>query len=115
MMISAYAEIYLNDAMCALGSMLDYAVHACDCDGDAFFSQFICSGVAAQFERGKPKFVGGMSGVELALEVFRRTTGNTPEIEPCAGEDKSPEYWAGWSRTILRDTPQGVRRDRAQH
>ena len=96
-MIPAYAEIYLNDAMCALGSMLDYAVHDCDCDGDAFFSQFICSGVATQFERGNPKFVGGMSGVELALEVFRRTIGNAPEIEPCAGEDKSPEYWAGWS------------------
>ncbi len=96
-MIPAYAEIYLNDAMCALGSMLDYAVHDCGCDGDAFFSQFICSGVAAQFERGNPKFVGGMSGVEVALEVFRRTTGNTPEADSSAAEDKSPEYWAGWS------------------
>ena len=96
-MIPAYAEIYLNDAMCALGSMLDYAVHDCDCDGDAFFSQFICSGVATQFERGNPKFVGGMSGVELALEVFRRTTGYIPEVDPSAAEDKSPEYWAGWS------------------
>ena len=97
MMIPAYAEIYLNDAMCALGSMLDYAVLDCGCDGDVFFSQFVCSGVAAQFERGNPKFVGGMSGVELALEVFRRTSGSTPEAEASAGEDKSPEYWAGWS------------------
>jgi len=77
--------------------MLDYAVYDCGCDGDAFFSQFICSGVATQFERGNPKFVGGMSGVEVALEVFRRATGNTPEAEPSAAEDKSPEYWAGWS------------------
>lgn len=96
-MIPAYAEIYLNDAMCALGSMLDYAVLDCGCDGDVFFSQFVCSGVAAQFERGNPKFVGGMSGVELALEVFRRTSGSVPETEASAGDDRSPEYWAGWS------------------
>lgn len=96
MMMPAYDELYLDDAMCALGDMLDYAVHDCCCDGDAFFAQFICSGVAAQFERGNPKFVGGMSGLELALEVFRRTTGKMPETDASGWEDKSPEYWAGW-------------------
>ena len=72
-MTPAYEEMYLNDAMCAMGEMLDYAVHDCGCDGGLFFTQFLSSGVAEQFERGNPKFVGGMSGVELALEVFRRT------------------------------------------
>ena len=97
MLMPAYEETYLNDAMCAMGEMLDYAVHDCGCDGDLFFTQFLSSGVAEQFERGNPKFVGGMSGVELALEVFRRTTGQVPDAEAGMFEDKSPEYWAGWS------------------
>ena len=96
-MTPAYEEMYLNDAMCAMGEMLDYAVHDCGCDGDLFFTQFLSSGVAEQFERGNPKFVGGMSGVELALEVFRRTTGQVPDVDASASEEKSPEYWAGWS------------------
>ena len=96
-MTPAYAELYLNDAMRAMGEMLDYAVHDCGCDGDLFFAQFLASGVAEQFERGNPKFVGGMSGVELALEVFRRTTGQIPDVDASAYGEKSPEYWAGWS------------------
>ena len=83
-MTPAYEEMYLNDAMCAIGEMLDYAVHDCGCDGDLFFTQFLSSGVAEQFERGNPKFVGGMSGVELALEVFRRTTGQIPGADASA-------------------------------
>ena len=96
-MTPAYEEMYLNDAMCAIGEMLDYAVHDCGCDGDLFFTQFLSSGVAEQFERGNPKFVGGMSGVELALEVFRRTTGQIPGADASASEEKSQEDWAGWS------------------
>ena len=96
-MTPAYREIYLNDAMHAMGEMLDYAVHDCGCDGDSFFSQFLSSGIAKQFERGNPKFVGGMSGVELALEVFRQTTGQFPSVDASAYREKSPEYWAGWS------------------
>ena len=96
-MTPAYEEMYLNDAMRAMGEMLDYAVHDCGCSGDLFFTQFLSSGVAEQFERGNPKFVGGMSGVELALEVFRRTTGQIPGADASASEEKSPEYWAGWS------------------
>ena len=96
-MTPAYEELYLNDAMRVMGEMLDYAVHDCGCDGDLFFTQFLASGVAEQFERGNPKFVGGMSGVELALEVFRRTTGQIPDVDASAYGEKSPEYWAGWS------------------
>ena len=96
-MTPAYAELYLNDAMRAMGEMLDYAVHDCGCDGDLFFRQFVSSGIAKQFERGNPKFVGGMSGVELALEVFRRTNDQIPDVDASAYGEKSPEYWAGWS------------------
>ena len=33
----------------------------------------ISSGAAAQFERGNPKYVSGMSGTELVLEVLRKS------------------------------------------
>ena len=72
-MTPAYEEMYLNDAMRAMGEMLDYAVHDCGCSGDLFFTQFLSSGVAEQFERGNPKFVGGMSGVERAREAVSYT------------------------------------------
>lgn len=64
--------------------------------GGNWFLQ-ISPGLAEQFEWGNPKFVGGMSGVELALEVFHRTTGQIPDVDASASEEKSPEYWAGWS------------------
>ena len=92
----AYDESYLDDAMDALGGMLDYAVVDCGYDLDEFFDWFIVSGVAAGFEGGNPKFVAGMSGVELAREVRFRVAGeriSTPASQPL---DKSPEYWTGW-------------------
>ena len=96
-MIPAYDELYLNDAMNELGEMLDYAVNDCHIDGDTFFSMFISSGIAAQFERGNPKYVGGMSGVELALEILSRTFSNLPFTEPSYPDDKSAEFWTGWA------------------
>lgn len=96
MMTPAYAESYLSDAQKALGSMFDYAVHDCGQEIDPFFSRFLSSGLAEQFERGNPKYVGGMSGVELAREVFRRTADALPEVPASGSEDRSVEYWAGW-------------------
>lgn len=96
-MIPAYDELYLNDAMNELGEMLDYAVNDCHIDGDTFFSMFISSGIAAQFERGNPKYVGGMSGVELALEILSKTFSNLPFTEPSYPDDKSAEFWTGWA------------------
>lgn len=96
-MTPAYAEIYLSDAQSVLGSMLDYAVHDCRQEIDLFFAQFLSSGLAEQFEQGNPKYVGGMSGVELAREVFRRTTGKEVENSASGTDDRSVEYWAGWT------------------
>ena len=92
----AYDESYLNDAMNALGEMLDYAVVDCGRDPDEFFDWFIVSGIAAQFERGNPKFVAGMSGAEIAREVIFRVTGNRETRPATQSLDRSPEYWAGW-------------------
>ena len=79
-MMHAYPETYLNDAMNNLGNMFDYGLVDLHYDPERFYEQFLTSGVAKQFEQGNPKYVAGLSGPELAIEI-----------------DKSPEYWAGWS------------------
>lgn len=92
----AYDESYLNDAMDILGEALDYAVADCGQDVDEFFEWFIVSGVAGSFGRGNPKFVAGMSGIELAREVQFRVLGKRNDTAPTQSLDRTPEYWAGW-------------------
>lgn len=60
-------------------------------------NRFISSGIAARFEKGNPKYVAGMSGVELAEEVLDVTnpTGKSNRVA-LQVEEKGREYWAGW-------------------
>ena len=95
-MTRAYDEIYLNDAMNNLGDMFDYAINDCGYDIEAFFTHFIISGIASAFERGNPKYVAGLSGPELALDVIFKTYKTRPDILPSENVDKSAVYWAGW-------------------
>lgn len=96
MMMNAYSETYLDDAMCNLGEMLDYAVNACGYDVDEFFKYFIATGVGNQFGTGHPRYVAGMSGVELAWNVIKKVTGDCDYKENDSGIDRSKEYWVGW-------------------
>jgi len=95
-MMHAYNEEYLDDAMKNLGDMVDYAVNSCGYEADEFFDLFISSGIASQFESGNPKYVTGMSGVELAQAVLRSTNGITDFPEPAFSDEYGREYWAGW-------------------
>lgn len=95
-MIRAYEETYLNDAMNNLGDMFDYAICDLGYDPEIFFSQFLISGIAGYFEKGNPKYIAGLSGIELADEVIYRTEGKRPNAESSEVIDKSPEYWSGW-------------------
>lgn len=95
-MIRAYEETYLNDAMNNLGDMFDYAICDLGYAPETFFSQFLISGVAECFEKGNPKYIAGLSGLELAGEVIYRTEGIRPTEESFGKIDKSPEYWTGW-------------------
>ena len=96
-MMNAYSELYLDDAMANLGSMVDYAVGTCGFLPDEFMTRFISSGIAERFERGNPKYVAGMSGVELAELVLEVTNpvdkGNRVALHV---EEKGRESWAGW-------------------
>ena len=95
-MTHAYNEEYLDDAMKNLGDMVDYAVHDCGYELDEFFDLFISSGIASLFERGNPKYVTGMSGVELAQTVLHNTNGASDFPEATLPAEYGREYWAGW-------------------
>lgn len=95
-MISAYSELYLDDAMQNLGDMVEYAVGELNLDPDEFFNWFITSGAAAGFEKGNPRYVTGMSGYELTDYVLNKTNVTWERREPSYAEERGKEYWAGW-------------------
>ena len=96
-MIHAYSENYLDDAMGNLGEAFDFAHAVCHLDLDSFFAMFINSGIADLFGNGHPKYVAGLSGTELALEVMRKSGLNTDGLQAQVEYDYSPEYWVGWA------------------
>ena len=99
-MTRAYNIAYLDDAMTSLGAMLDYAVNTCGEDLNLFYARFLASGVADAFSRANPKYLGGMSGIELATLVASRTGSALPK-ENGPIDIGSPEYWTGWTLAYL--------------
>ena len=95
MEIRAYNELYLENAMTAMGTMIDYAVNYRNWEIDAFFRAFLDTRLFPQrFESGHPGTVAGKSGVELYLCVTGEHAGVLPEYVEF---DRSAEYWAGWA------------------
>jgi DNA-binding transcriptional regulator YiaG len=92
----AYNSLYLEDAMNNLGTMLDCAVHAAQCDLLVFYEMFLSSGVASQIEAGNPRYLSGMSGMELMQLVLEKSSDKTLPIVNYVPFDRTPEYWAGW-------------------
>ncbi len=77
--------------------MLDYAVNSLDMQAEKFFSLFVFSDAAHQFEQGNCAYVAGKTGCELAKEVLRESGLHEPEAAEEMYMDKLPEYWAGWA------------------
>ena len=100
MMTRAYDIAYLDDAMTSLGAMLDYAVNTCGEDLDLFYARFLGSGIAETFSRANPKYLGGMSGIELASMVAARTGEPLPRKDGLI-DIGSPEFWTGWTLAYL--------------
>ncbi len=96
MTMRAYNELYLDDAMHCLGDMIEYAVCDLGYDPDEFFNWFIVSRLAAEFEKGNPKYIAGMSGFELAAAVLHAVGICFTFKEPSYYVEKGREYWAGW-------------------
>ena len=92
----AYDEIYLNDAMHSLGEAFDYAVNICHIDIDQFMELFITSGISAKFSSGVSKYISGMSGTELALEILSLSNIKIDDYLPQIEYEYSCQYWCGW-------------------
>ena len=95
-MTRAYSEYYLDDAMRNLGEAFDFARNVCILELDDFLNMMISSGIASQFGHGVPKYVSGMSGTELVLEVLRLLGVPAEDAKAQIEYDCSPEYWCGW-------------------
>ena len=93
MEIHAYNQGYLDGAMTALATLLDYAVNFQHEHIDYFFKKFINMGFALQFERGNPDVIAGRSGVEL----YSIITGKYSNLPQYYVIDRSAEFWLGWS------------------
>ena len=95
-MIRAYDKAYLEDAMRNLGEAFDYVSSHLEITLDEFFDLFIASGIAEQFGNGVPKFVSGLSGIELAMEVLTKAGKKLSFPESDAKYSYSSDYWCGW-------------------
>ena len=95
-MIRAYDKVYLEDAMRNLGEAFDYVSSHLKITLDEFLDLFIASGIAEQFGRGVPKFVSGLSGIELAMEVLTKAGKDLTFPESDVKYSFSSEYWCGW-------------------
>ena len=95
LMNRAYNQTYLDDAMSNLGSAFDYAKNAFQIEMDDFYMFFVNSGIARQFGNGNPKYISGMSGIEIVLDVLNEKE-NIHREENKISYDYSCEYWCGW-------------------
>lgn len=92
----AYDEDYLYGAKEHFAGMIDYAVKWCGMPLREFYSRFLNSGIPEAMQTGHPKYLAGMSGIELAIAVVNDTGGNLP-VDPSytyPWEDPS-YYWTG--------------------
>lgn len=99
MVTHAYPQYYLNDAQENLGVMFDYALRTLRYDGDKFFLYFIQSEVAAKFEHANPKYIAGMSGIEMCEKVLFKIDKKLPASPRYSHEiisKQGPEFWTGW-------------------
>ena len=100
-MTHAYDKSYLEDTMSSIGAMLDFAVGRCGEDLGLFWERFLSSGIAQQFSRRNPKYLCGLSGIELALRVAEKTGAPLP-VQSVSIDIGSPAYWTGWSLAYLQ-------------
>lgn len=91
----AYPKFYLNDAQQNLAVMFDYALRTLKYDGDQFFLYFIQSQVAEKFGHANPKYIAGLSGIELCQNVLSKID-VTPNFPSNPRIKQGKEFWLGW-------------------
>lgn len=98
----AYDKLYLEDAMRNLGGMFDFAVNGAAIPIERFHAMFLASEEAVQFGKGNPKYIAGLSGIELAERIIVQAQDSSFLFDSELYVSPSPEYWAGWSLAYLQ-------------
>lgn len=96
-MMHAYNHYYLEDVMNNLGAMFDCAVNVVHYDISVFYEMFLASGVATQIEMGNPRYLSGLSGIEMMQIVFDKCSDKDVQNIEYPLYKRTPEYWAGWA------------------
>lgn len=96
-MIRAYNHYYLEDVMNNLAAMLDCAANVVHYNIVVFYEMFLASGVATQIEIGNPRYLSGLSGIELMQIVFKKCSDKDIQDIDYHPLERTPEYWAGWA------------------
>lgn len=96
-MMCAYNHYYLEDVMNNLGAMLDCSANVVHYDISVFYEMFLASGVASQIEMGNPRYMSGLSGIELMQIVFKKCSDKNIQNIDYHPFKRTPEYWAGWA------------------
>ena len=86
--------------MSNLAVMLDYGSMTYG-DPEMFFDRFLVSDISKQFGSGSPRYISGMSGIELAEKVIE-DTGGTPIYAEYKTFGRTATYWAGWALAYLQ-------------
>ncbi len=102
MMIRAYSDIYVSEVRENLGTMLEYAKYELGADPNEFLALFVASGIAQEIECGNPKYMVGMSGIELARVVVEKSFGEYLENDDMEDTKYGAEYWGMWALTYYQ-------------
>ncbi len=102
MVMYAYNRAYLNDARRNLGAMFDYAINVHGMSADDFWNMFATSDVARALSVGDPKYIAGMSGLELFAQLMYDTYLKWIELKDVFRPDRSREYWAGFALALYQ-------------
>lgn len=84
MMMCAYSDLYVDDAMTNLGELIYSGVKLFGMDKEELYRDFSYSNIGRCFSQGNPRFVTGMSGFELLEYLLfdtRRKEVRVPRIE----------------------------------
>ena len=93
----AYSETYVADAQEIMGVMLDYGTRICKLNLRDFYNRFLSLPIAEAFGTGHPRFVAGLSDIELGMRVLTDTGHAYPDQTDYRFPMDCPEiYWAGW-------------------
>lgn len=92
----AYQQFYLSDAQQNLAVMFDYAIRSLRYEPNQFFLYFIQSGVAEKFGHANPKYIVGMSGIDLCEHVLQKIGSEVPITHEDFFVEQGAEFWLGW-------------------